>query len=330
MSKIKSQGQTLNEDAGDSSTRRKFLGRITAAAFAIGSPMILPRAEKEPTMAALAATSSPDPVIFDALPQFYTVDDVPTAFFKDQRYIYAFVERIIDGDTIRVRHVPGYGLGRSAPQPLQQRGIANETLSIRVYAVDTPETGKNKRQTSQPYGDEAEAFTRELVYHKMVKITFLRRDQYRRAVAQVETVGGGILSSSKDLSMELAKAGLAELYTGGGAEYNGNRGDFEKAIGQAQRQKKGIWSLGDDRVSASEYKRAQRQGTNVPIASNHKKTEKKPLLAASTYDNTGATPATASSQRGPFLAAFGRKKRNKVAQSMVDVAVTGLELTLGA
>merc|ERR1712226_1774419 len=96
---------------------------------------------------ALAATYSPDSVIFDTHThaQFYTVSDVPDSYFDNKRYIYGYVERIIDGDTIRVRHIPGYRLSRNIPEPLQKRGIVNETLSVRVYAVDTPETGKNKR-----------------------------------------------------------------------------------------------------------------------------------------------------------------------------------------
>lgn len=216
---------------------------------------------------ALAAVTSsiskdPDPVIFDLLPQFKTVDDVPDSYFVDNRFIYAFVERIIDGDTIRVRHVPGYGFGRKVPQPLQQRGISKDTLSIRIYGVDTPETGKNKRQTSQPFGDEASKFTEDLVLNKMVKVTFLRKDQYRRAVAKVETVEDGLCSflpgfGPKDLTMELAKAGLAELYTGSGAQYFGQKMEIEQAIEQAKREKRGIWSI-EDRVSAAEYKRAIR------------------------------------------------------------------------
>ena len=95
-------------------------------------------------MAAWAATATsslstdPDPVLFELLPQFLTVDDVPKEYFDNQRYIYAFVERVIDGDTIRVRHVPGYGYGRKVPQPLEKRGISGDTLSIRIYGVDTP------------------------------------------------------------------------------------------------------------------------------------------------------------------------------------------------
>jgi endonuclease YncB( thermonuclease family) len=152
--------------------------------------------------------------------QFDTVNDVPKSYFTDQRTIYAYVERIIDGDTIRVRHVPFYSWTGRSPQPLTTRGIADQTLSIRIYGVDCPEIAKNGK-AGQPFAEEAKQFASNLMLNRMVKITFLRRDQYGRAVSAVETVspwwalGFGV----KDLSLELASAGLGELYVGGGAEY---------------------------------------------------------------------------------------------------------------
>lgn len=158
--------------------------------------------------------------------QLETVGMVPKAYFEENRSIYAFTERILDGDTIRVRHVPGYSFSNQEPEPLKKRGIADETLLIRLYGVDCPEIAKNKNQVTQPFGDTAKQFTSDLVYHQMVKITFLQKDRYGRAIAMVETLpsAGFALSGlpglgTKDLSLELARNGLAELYTGGGAEY---------------------------------------------------------------------------------------------------------------
>lgn len=150
---------------------------------------------------------------------------VPNSYFEDQKTIYCFVERCIDGDTIRCRHIPGYSWRlwerQKLCQPLKTRGIANQTLSIRIYGVDCPEIAKNKRQTTQPFGEDAHEFTKSLVLHSVVRITFLRRDQYGRAVAAVQTIPKFpfLPTPRKDLSVQLAKHGLAELYTGGGAEY---------------------------------------------------------------------------------------------------------------
>lgn len=100
--------------------------------------------------------------------------------------------------------------------------------------------------------------------HRVVKITLLRKDQYGRAVCAVETMPpAGVLfkwlpgCGRQDVSAELAKAGLAELYTGGGAEYWNRREALEHAIAAAKGQKLGIWSL-KNRVSAAEQKRLQK------------------------------------------------------------------------
>lgn len=71
--------------------------------------------------------------------QFETVGMIPKSYFEENQTIYAFTERVIDGDTVRVRHIPGYSLRwlnrRRLTTPLQKRGIAGETLSIRVYGA---------------------------------------------------------------------------------------------------------------------------------------------------------------------------------------------------
>lgn len=259
--------------------------------------------------------------------QFNTANDVPAEYFTDQRYIYGFVERVIDGDTIRIRHIPGYGMGASRmPEPLKQRGIANVTLSVRIYGVDCPETGKNKRHISMPFGEDAKEFTSDMVFHKMVKVTLLRRDQYNRCVAVVETVPdsmwGRLVTGSKDLSLELATAGLAELYTGGGAVYYNKRDELEAAIASAQRKKRGIWSL-ENRQSAADYKRHQKaaatlqreppRGGGGPLLATTSQ-NKKPLTEKPTHN------AVAQSNKNSN---FSRRPSNK--ENLLDAVITGLE-----
>jgi endonuclease YncB( thermonuclease family) len=176
-----------------------------------------------------SSTSTLLPKVANPFVQLETVGMVPKSYFDDNIAIYAFVERILDGDTLRVRHVPGFSLTQTTPEPLTKRGIADDTLVIRLYGIDCPEIAKNAKQTTQPFGIEAKQFASNLVYHQMVKITFIRKDRYGRAIAMVETVptmtAGSFLLSGlpglgpKDLTVELARAGLAELYTGGGSEY---------------------------------------------------------------------------------------------------------------
>lgn len=199
-------------------SRRDF-GRASAATALVVASLLVANND--------AVQAAPSPRLnIPFVQQFETVDQVPKSYFDQHKSIYAYVERVIDGDTIRVRHIPAYKFRLIEPVPLEKRGIAEETLSIRIYGVDTPEVAK-RGQAAQPFAEEAKEFTSNFCFHRMVKITFLRKDQYRRAVCVVQTLGrGGFLLNwfpglrPRDLSIELASAGLAELYTGGGAEYN--------------------------------------------------------------------------------------------------------------
>ncbi|GKY98961.1 hypothetical protein MPSEU_000851800 [Mayamaea pseudoterrestris] len=299
-------------------SRQSFLLRASTAAILIATSSII----SQPSVYAAAASSTSIP-----LPrrreqtlnfpfykfQFETVADVPKSYFVEQRSVYALVERVIDGDTIRVRHVPFFGLTGRKPSPLTTRGIADQTMSIRIYGVDCPEIAKSGK-AGQPFAEEAKEFTSNLLLHQMVKITFLRRDQYGRAVSAVETVSPfwkfGL--GKKDLSMELAREGLAELYTGGGAEYFDKRIVLEKKIAKAQAKKTGIWSQGKKRTSAADFKRNQ-DAEPVPLASaKNKKTiidKRNNVLQVSNAHNQRATPAVA----------------DKRSSKLMDAAVTGLE-----
>ena len=164
--------------------------------------------------------------------QFETVGMIPKSYFDRHVSIFGYTERIIDGDTFRVRHIPGYAMllpiessattstTTTTTTKGRRGGIADSTLLVRLYGIDCPEVGKNKNQVTQPFGNDAKEFTSRMIDHQVVKITLLRKDRYGRAVAMVETVPPNILTSSKDLSIELARQGYAELYTGGGFEYN--------------------------------------------------------------------------------------------------------------
>ena len=170
-----------------------------------------------------------------------------------------FQVKAIDGDTIRAVHCP---TRFSCPElDKTSRSVARQTMSIRIYAVDCPEIQKRQSDPpSQPYGDEAKEFTSSRLLGDKVKIKLLRKDQYGRAIAKVE-YGRQMLPpfAKRDLSMELLNEGLASIYTGGGAEYDGKKDEFERVQQRAKARHRGIWSLGDDMVSPAEFKRQQKQ-----------------------------------------------------------------------
>jgi endonuclease YncB( thermonuclease family) len=64
--------------------------------------------------------------------------------------------------------------------------------------------------------------------------------------------------SRKDVSVQLSQRGLATLYTGGGAEYDGNRELLEAKQKEAKKKKRGVWSQGDKMMSSAEFKRQQK------------------------------------------------------------------------
>ena len=225
---------------------------------------------------------------------FETVGMIPKQYFDQERVIYGLTERVLDGDTIRVRHIPNYLLKRHllarfspavatrmlTPLSLTQRGIAKDTLSIRLYAIDCPEVSKRRDAPSQPFALQAKEFTTQLCLHQIVKVTLLRRDQYQRAVAKVQV-------KKVDVAMELAAAGLAELYMGGGAEYHHQYDAFQRTIQQAQRQRRGIWSQprsADIYESAADYKKRQRESQQH--RGQHRERESQPLREQPSKTNT--------------------------------------------
>ena len=184
--------------------------------------------------------------------RYDTAGDIPTALYKRNKVIRGRVVKVIDGDTIRIRHTPLY--------PLLKKGeycgkLSECTISVRLYGVDAPELAKFGNP-EQPYAREARDYVAKQVDGKIVRVKLLRQDQYSRAVAKV-TIRNNILPFLRtDLTKCLAERGYATLYTGGGAEYDGKREVLEKKIKRAQKRKKGIWSNGvGNHVDPAAYKR---------------------------------------------------------------------------
>jgi endonuclease YncB( thermonuclease family) len=110
-----------------------------------------------------------------------------------------------DGDTIGVMH----------------NGVEEK---IRVYGIDAPEL-------HQDFGSRAKQFTSDLVFGKIVTVEVKNRDLYGRTVGRIKV-------DKKDLSLELAKAGMAWYYK----KYS-NDPELAKAEKEAQSKKLGLWSM---------------------------------------------------------------------------------------
>lgn len=161
--------------------------------------------------------------------QYSTAADIPQSVIDNHPLLYGYVERVIDGDTIRVTQISDL---REVPKP-KTGSVQNSTIIVRLYGVDAPETAKKESESSQPFGEDAKQLTKDLTYHKTIAWRPLNRDKYNRIIAEVDALAGAptgtvvhvsrSLIGSKDLSQELASRGLATMYTGKGAEYDVSR-----------------------------------------------------------------------------------------------------------
>lgn len=128
----------------------------------------------------------------------------------------AFVERVVDGDTLLLSGGP----------------------RVRLIGVDTPET-KHPNRPPEPFGQEAYELTRRLVEGREVRLEFDREryDRYQRVLAYVYV-------DSIFLNEELVRAGLARAQT----QYP-YRSDMKRRFLQAQEQARergiGIWTMTD-------------------------------------------------------------------------------------
>jgi endonuclease YncB( thermonuclease family) len=108
---------------------------------------------------------------------------------QPQRIEEGMVERVADGDTLTII-------------------TANQTkLRIRMFGIDAPETPKGTKFPGQPYGTETEAYLKQLVEGKRVKVEIYEVDRYKRLLSTIFIDG-------KDINLAMIKAGLAEVYRG--------------------------------------------------------------------------------------------------------------------
>ena len=97
-----------------------------------------------------------------------------------------------------------------------------------------------------------------LLLNRPVHIRLLQADQYGRGVAEVFVKRRWLprfLRRPTYADEHMLKAGLAEVYQGGGAVYGPLGKDaYLKLQRKARKEKTGIWSQGKRRESAAEYK----------------------------------------------------------------------------
>jgi micrococcal nuclease len=115
---------------------------------------------------------------------------------------------------------------------------ANQTkLRIRMVGIDAPETPKGTKFPGQPYGKEAEAYLKQLVEGKRVKVEIYAVDRYKRLLSVIFLDG-------KDINRAMLEAGLAEVYRGPESD-NPYKPQYQAAEEAARSTKKNIWIQGE-------------------------------------------------------------------------------------
>jgi len=205
--------------------------------------------------------------------EYKTAACIPESYFRANRTLKGVVVNVADGDTIRCRHVPQANLGDRHYKGLVgefSRKLKSETILVRIYAVDAPETAKGGGRPGQPLAEEATSSVKNKLLGEVVELKLLGKDQYGRVLAAVQYREGGRLfcllprKRKGDISKDLLDEGLATIYSGRGAVYDGKKDEFERSQDAARRKKKGIWKAKSIEMPGDYKARMKQQQQNGP------------------------------------------------------------------
>lgn len=179
------------------------------------------------------------------LHRYRTAADIPRRLIKRQIKLHGYVLRVTDGDGLRFYHQPWLRRLRSK-QVGKIRKLSEETLSVRLAGVDAPETA-HFGAAGQKFGKIAKDWLKRTAQDKHATLSIHSTDQYNRILGTVHVKHENPLFRMfgfrrKNLSVELARAGLAEVYRGPNAEYGGQRELLEKLEKVARSKRIGMWS----------------------------------------------------------------------------------------
>jgi len=179
-------------------------------------------------------------------------------------WITGVVTSVGDADNFRLYHTPGFGWRgpfKFRHIPKRYRELTKNTIHIRMAGVDAPEAA-HFGKPAQAHADEALAWLKEHVHGRRLKCQLFQRDQYGRIVALPllpHHRWWPRRSATRNLPLEMVRAGWGVVYTGAGAEYGGwGQAAFLAAQTEAQAARRGIWHAGTNIETPAEYKKRHR------------------------------------------------------------------------
>jgi len=163
-----------------------------------------------------------------------TVAQLPPSAISSHHSLFGTAVSVGDADNFRLFHTPGgrllgWGWLRSIPTSRKELAKAG-TIHVRLAGVDAPE-GAHFGNPAQPYAEEAQNWLTNYVLGRRLRVKLFARDRYERVVCSVKVRRWGI---RRDVSLEMAKAGWAELYDNAGAEYGGLERELRRAVETAK------------------------------------------------------------------------------------------------
>jgi endonuclease YncB( thermonuclease family) len=140
------------------------------------------------------------------------------------------VTRVHDGDTIKVM------------------GDSGE-LTIRLAGIDAPEKSKRKRESGQPFSQQATKYLAGLVLNKCVGVKECGVDRYGRIL-------GIVVLGGKDINLAMVKMGFAEVYRGKPAR-GFDLAPYIAAQNEAMDKERGMWVQGLEYISPRDWRRRE-------------------------------------------------------------------------
>lgn len=170
-----------------------------------------------------------------------SISEQPSAESADAE-LYEVIS-VIDGDTIKIKY-------------------QNETVSVRLIGVNTPET-VDPRTSVECYGQEASEYLKQLLTGKQVRIesdsSQANRDKYGRLLRYVYL-------NNEDIGLELISNGYGYEYTYD-TPYT-KQSAYRQAQATASAQEKGLWADGvcQNEVTVNNNSSSSSQTTTQPTA----------------------------------------------------------------
>ncbi|KAM0786074.1 hypothetical protein ACM66B_006885 [Microbotryomycetes sp. NB124-2] len=177
--------------------------------------------------------------------------DALTQSYLNGRKLRGIVTSVGDADNFRFYHKPLLSPGKV---PTSRAQLKDQTIHIRLAGVDAPELA-HFGQPAQPFSAEALDKLTELVHKRVVHVRLYRKDRYGRVVGMA-FVRRAPWPWRVNVSEQMLKAGLATVYTQGGAEYAGLLSRFQRLEAAARARRVGMWQQSESKFeSPAAYKK---------------------------------------------------------------------------